>query len=184
MITITRLEGPNEPHCRTWNGTEAFLGCQGGECGRESPAMIGPHRRRTALEEAGYILPPRTPMIMNAATAAKPAVANTDQRTGIARIRRAEAATHRARMNTDVVVVPLGISTRELQLTTGATFSTMKRLYSFGVLLARRPSGWAGRLPILDHLDLDLHCHVEQAGCLVQLVPASAQILKSRIRRC
>jgi hypothetical protein len=64
----------------------------------------------TALEEAGYILPPRTPMIMNAASAAKPAVANTDQRTGIARIRRAEAAMHRAAMNTDVVVVPLGIS--------------------------------------------------------------------------
>ena len=65
---------------------------------------------RTALEEAGYILPPRTPMIMNAAMATTPAVANTDQRTGIARISRAEAAMHRAAMNTDVVVVPLGIS--------------------------------------------------------------------------
>jgi len=68
---------------------------------------------RTALEEPGYMLPPRTPMIMNAATAAKPAVANTDQRTGIARIRRAEAATHRAAMNTDVVAVPLSISSSQ-----------------------------------------------------------------------
>ena len=67
---------------------------------------------RTALEEAGYILPPRTLMIMNAATAAKPAVANTDQRIGIARVRRADAATHRATMNSDVVVGPLGIHPR------------------------------------------------------------------------